>query len=334
MVDVPDSLGPYRIRSELGRGGMGVVFVAIDTRLDREVALKLLPAEVVDHAGRRSRFEREAKLLASLNHPNIATIHSLEEIDGVRFITMELLGGRSLDRLLETGALPVERSLGVCFQVAKALEAAHRTGMVHRDLKPPNVQVVEDGTVKVLDFGLALAVDGRKPELGRLDEAGAVGTPGYMSPEQLRDLPVDARADVFGLGCILFECLTGRAAFRRETLRETVDATFRREPEYHLLPEDTPEAIHGLLRRCLEKDPDRRLTDAAEAREVLQQEYQSPDREVRVIRATFLETPTGTLRVGDPAPAFELAEASGDPFRSPEPSRTGPLVVGFYRGVW
>jgi serine/threonine protein kinase len=313
---------------------MGVVYRAVDTRLDREVALKVLPAEVVNHEGRRSRFEREAKLLASLNHPNIATIHSLEEIDGVRFITMELLGGRSLDRFMEEGALSVPKSLTVCFQIARALEAAHGAGMVHRDLKPPNVQIGDDGTVKVLDFGLALAVDGRKPELGRLDEAGAVGTPGYMSPEQLRDLPVDARTDLFSLGCILFECLTGKPAFRRETLRETVDMTFRREPEYHLLPDDTPESVHGLLRRCLEKDPARRLPDAAEARDVLQKEVESSDRQVRIIRATISADPTGTLRAGDVAPTFERADTTGEVLRSADVIETGPLVVGFYRGVW
>ena len=330
---IPDLLGPYRIRRELARGGMGVVYVAEDTRLEREIVIKVLPETLLDDEEGQARFEREAKLLASLNHPNIATIHSLELIDGVRFITLELIPGASLDKHIQKGALSVERTLAIGLQIARALEAAHLQGVVHRDLKPANVQVTPDGDVKVLDFGLAVALGGRSRAPDRIDGTGAVGTPGYMSPEQLLDLPVDERADLWSLGCILLECLTGEAAFLRGSVRESVTATFQEGPRMEHLPKETPEGLRELIERCLEREVADRLDSAAQARQMIERDAASSERQVRIIRHDVSDTLARALVVGDPAPEFELENARGARVASRSLLEKGPLVVCFYRGV-
>ena len=223
----PESIGTYRILGELGRGGMGVVYEARDPKLDRRIALKVLPERLSGDPLIFSHFQREARLLASMNHPNIATIHSLESEGAVHFLTMEMIEGRSLSEILRDERPGVGEALALCRQIAVALEAAHKHGIVHLDLKPQNVMVTRDGHVKILDFGLAMALATERSEDGevriqaRAQEAIS-GTPGYMSPEQIRGEQVDARADLFAFGCILFECFSGRAAFPGPDLHETV----------------------------------------------------------------------------------------------------------------
>jgi serine/threonine-protein kinase len=326
--EIPDLLGPYRIRRELARGGMGLVYVAEDTRLEREIVIKVLPANLLDDEERQVWFEREAKLLASLNHPNIATIHSFEQIEGVRFITLELIPGASLDKHIQKGALSVERTLAIGLQITRGLEAAHVRGVVHRDLKPSNVQVTPDGEVKILDFGLAVALG--SPASERIDGTGAVGTPGYASPEQLLDLPVDERTDLWSLGCILMECLTGEAAFLRRSVSESVTATFREGPPMEHLPKETPEGLRELIKRCLETEVGDRLDTAAKARQMIERDAASPER----IRQDVADTLGRALLVGDPAPDFELENARGAQVASRSLLEKGPLVVCFYRGVW
>ncbi len=269
-------LGSYEIIAPLGAGGMGEVYRARDTKLGREVAIKVLPQEFAGDEGRLARFEREAQLLASLNHPNIAAIHGLEESNGIRHLILELAPGKTLAERLAAGPLPVEEALSVCRQIAEALEAAHEKGIVHRDLKPANVKVTPEGKVKVLDFGLAKALEGERaeqdastsPTLSEVaTRAGVIlGTAPYMSPEQARGKPLDKRTDIWSFGCVLYEMLTGRAAFSGETVSDTIAAILDREPDWKALPNDTPATIRLLLRRCLEKDRNQRLHDIADAR--------------------------------------------------------------------
>src|SRR5512141_1799952 len=262
-------LGPYEILSLLGAGGMGEVWRARDTRVDRAVALKVLPEEFFESEERRKRFEREAKLLASLNHPGIATLYSFEEIPssspslpGTHILVMELLEGETLRERLRGGPLPVRRAVDVAVQMAKALAAAHEKGIVHRDLKPENVFLTKDERVKLLDFGLAKL--SRRDEVAEaetasaLTESGAVfGTVGYMSPEQVRGEPLDHRSDIFSLGTIVYETLAGTNPFRRATPPETMTAILKDAPP--LLAESaglsvTP-ALSGVVARCLAKNP-------------------------------------------------------------------------------
>ena len=257
---------------------MGEVYLAQDTRLGRKVAIKVLPAEFASDPERLARFEREAKLLASLNHPNIATIHGFDESDGVRFIAMELVEGQSLaERIEASGRIEVNEALEIARRIALALEAAHEAGVIHRDLKPANVQVTSDGTVKVLDFGLAKAyeADGSEPSsdlshsptmMAATGTGVIMGTAPYMSPEQARGHPVDKRSDIWSFGCVLYEMLVGKRTFDGETVGDTLAAIIRAEPDWRLLPENTPAIIQHVLRRCLEKDPSLRLHDIADAR--------------------------------------------------------------------
>jgi serine/threonine protein kinase len=273
-----DRLGGYLILAHLGAGGMGEVYRATDTKLGREVAIKALPAEVASDAERLARFRHEARVLASLNHPNIGAIYGLEEVDGKPYLVLELVEGEDLAERLKHGAIPMGDALAIAGQVAEALESAHEQGIVHRDLKPANVKVKADGTVKVLDFGLAKAcarvADEGQPELSRSPtlarsstEAGAIlGTAAYMSPEQARGRPVDKRADVWAFGVLLFEMLTGRCPFRGVTVSDTLAAVLKTDPDWNLLPSETPTAIRRLLLRCVEKDPKRRLRDVGDAR--------------------------------------------------------------------
>ena len=272
-------VGPYEILAKLGEGGMGEVYRARDTKLNRQVALKVLPASVAADTDRLRRLQREAQLLASLNHPQIATVHGLEESNSGLALVMELIDGDDLRQRLSRGPIPVADALPIARQIALALEAAHGQGIVHRDLKPANIKVRADGAVKVLDFGLAKADPGSKdPGLrgedtptvtspAALTVQGAVmGTAAYMSPEQARGQMADKRSDIFAFGGVLYEMLTGSMAFPGATISDTLAAVLRGDPDWSKLPADTPPAISRLLRRCLEKDPARRMHDIADAR--------------------------------------------------------------------
>ena len=256
-------LGPYEIQSPLGAGGMGEVYRALDTRLQREVAVKVLPTALAADPARVARLQQEARLLAALNHPHIATIHGLEIAAGVHAIVMELIEGPTLADRLASGPLTLEAALEIARQIAEALEAAHEKGIIHRDLKPANIKLTATGTVRLLDFGLAQA---RTPDGAASREGPVMGTPGYMSPEQIRGERVDARTDVWAFGCVLHEMLTGTQAFGRSTVAETLAAIQEHEPDWGGLPSNVPADIRRLLRRCLERNPRRRLHDIADAR--------------------------------------------------------------------
>ena len=266
-------VGHYAITGMVGAGGMGAVYRARDTRLGREVAIKVLPAEWLADPDRRARFEREARVLAALNHPNIATIHGIEDAAGTPAIVMELVEGDTLaDRIARASrGLPVAEALAIARQIAEALDAAHEKGIVHRDLKPSNIAITPDGRVKVLDFGLAklVADDSSAPDLTQsptVTVAGTrdgvlLGTAAYMSPEQARGLPVDKRTDIWAFGCVLYEMLTGRAAFLGETVSDTIARILEREPDWTALPPTTPPEVVHTIARCLEKDVKRRQRD-------------------------------------------------------------------------
>ncbi len=279
-------LGPYEIHSPLGAGGMGEVYRARDTRLDRDVAIKVLPAALSADKERILRFEREAKLLASLNHPHIAAIYGFEESDGKRLLVMELVEGETLAEQLERGPIPVRDALELASGIALALEAAHEKGIVHRDLKPANVKVTPDGAVKVLDFGLAKAMIG---ESTGTDVANSptitvehtrpgvvLGTAAYMSPEQARGRSLDKRTDIWSFGTVLYECLTGRQPFEGETNSDLVAKILEREPDWSLLPPDTPPLVQLLLRRCLAKDRNKRPRDIGDLRMEIQTALTDP----------------------------------------------------------
>ena len=275
MIVIGTRLGGYEVIALIGRGGMGEVYRARDLTLERDVAIKVLPHMFAADPERLARFAREARLLAALNHPHIAGIHGVEEAQGVRALVLELVEGPTLAERLRDGPIAAGEATTIARQIADALEAAHEKGIVHRDLKPANIKVTADGNVKVLDFGIAKALEERldgaltdSPTVTAVGtRAGAVlGTAAYMSPEQSRGQPVDKRTDIWAFGCVLYELLTGRAPFAGETPTDTVSAILSREPDWHLLPEDTPGHLRTLLQRCLEKDPMRRLRDIGDAR--------------------------------------------------------------------
>ena len=255
---------------------MGEVYRAHDGRLGRDVAIKVLPHAVAHDEERLLRLEREARLLATLNHPNIAAIYGLEESDGALSLVMELVDGSTLADRLNGLPLPVPEALALARQVAEALEAAHEKGIVHRDLKPGNIMVTSGGKVKVLDFGLAKALGGKNAPsdpsqpstltMAETREGWILGSPAYMSPEQARGQEVDKRTDIWALGCILFEMLTGRSPFTANTVSDTIAAVLEREPDWAALPARTPSAIRRLLRRCLNKFKNNRLADASVVR--------------------------------------------------------------------
>jgi eukaryotic-like serine/threonine-protein kinase len=268
--------GPYRILSLLGAGGMGEVYRAHDSKLDRDVAIKTLPPEFARDPGRLARFRREARTLAALNHPNIATIYGLEESPDADYLVLELVEGETLQ-----GPVPLATALDFASQVAEALQAAHEHGIMHRDLKPANLKVTPHGTVKVLDFGLAKAIWGPegKPELAEPAAAAAdgtmagqiFGTPAYMSPEQARGEGVDQRTDIWAFGCLLYELLAGKRAFERQTVSATTAAVMEDEPDWQALPAKTPRKVRDLLRQCLQRDANRRLNNIGDARTAIQQ---------------------------------------------------------------
>jgi serine/threonine-protein kinase len=254
---------------------MGEVYKARDTKLGREVAIKVLPEAFAENKERLARFEREARLLASLNHPNIATIHGLEESDGTHFLVLEFVRGETLAERIKRGPIAVDEALPLFKQIAEGLEAAHEKGVIHRDLKPANIKVTPEGKVKVLDFGLAKAMQpeepvadsSQSPTLTKDTALGAImGTAAYMSPEQARGKAVDKRTDVWAFGCCLYESITGKEAFKGETVSDTIGAILRAEPEWNLLPDSTPSSCRRLLDRCLRKDAATRLQDIGDAR--------------------------------------------------------------------
>jgi len=261
-------IGTFQIEKELGRGAMGVVYLARDTKLDRSVAIKSLPSEVMANPKARSRFSREARVLASLNHPNIATIYDeFEEVEGVRYLVLEYVPGQTLAERVAKSRLKLEESLSIALQIAEAVAAAHDRDVIHRDLKPGNIKITPEGKVKVLDFGLAKAVGGRAvDQQSTVTEPGRViGTPAYMSPEQARGKTTDKRGDIWSFGCILYEMLTSRIPFRGETISDTLANILQTEPDWQALPESTPANIRSLLRHCLAKEPNRRLQHMGDA---------------------------------------------------------------------
>ncbi|MBZ5644316.1 MAG: protein kinase [Acidobacteriia bacterium] len=277
MLNAGTKLGSYEIGSPIGAGGMGEVYLAHDTRLGRDVAIKVLPEAVADDPERLSRFQREAKMLAALNHPNIATIYGLEQSGATSYLVMELIPGEDLAaRVKRDGAIPVEEALGIAKQIAEALEAAHEKSIIHRDLKPANVKVTPDGKVKVLDFGLAKAFEseasnmdiGNSPTLSMAATMQGVilGTAAYMSPEQAKGKAITKATDIWAFGCVLYEMLSGHHAFEGEDITEILAAVVRAEPDWTRLPERTPQSIRTLLRRCLRKDRHQRFQDATDAR--------------------------------------------------------------------
>ncbi|MHC4173128.1 MAG: protein kinase domain-containing protein, partial [Planctomycetota bacterium] len=262
---VPGSqIGTFRIERELGRGGMGAVYLGHDTKLDRLVAIKSLPAEVMGDRKTRSRFSREARVLASLNHPNIATIYDeFQETEDVAYLILEYVPGQTLAERIAKKPLKLEEALTIALQIAEAVAAAHEHDVIHRDLKPGNIKITPEGKVKVLDFGLAKAVGAKATDQqSTVTEPGRViGTPAYMSPEQARGKATDKRSDIWSFGCVLYEMLTGRVPFKGETISDMLANILQTDPEWYALPPTTPANILVLLRRCLEKEPRRRLRD-------------------------------------------------------------------------
>jgi serine/threonine-protein kinase len=273
------SLGSYEIVAQLGAGGMGEVYRAKDTKLGRDVALKILPASFTNDPERVARFRREAQVLASLNHPHIGAIYGLEEVNGTQFLVLELVDGESLDKRIARGPIPVDEALDIAKQIAEALEAAHEKGIIHRDLKPANIALTKDGSVKVLDFGLAKAVETTSgPPFDAMNSptitspammtgVGVIlGTAAYMAPEQAKGREADKRTDIWAFGCVLYEMLTGHRAFDGEDVSITLAAVLRADPDWHLLPLTIPAGLCRLLSRCLNKDPKDRLQAIGDAR--------------------------------------------------------------------
>jgi Tol biopolymer transport system component len=291
-------IGPYTVLSKLGEGGMGEVYRARDTRLGRDVAIKVLPVGAALNPDRLARFDREARLLASLNHPHIATLHGIEHENGVRALVMELIEGETLADLIVRGPVPVREALRLAGQIADALDAAHAKGVIHRDLKPANIKVTPERQIKVLDFGLAKAfapseLDADDSQLPTVtyDETGegvVIGTAAYMSPEQARGQSIDKRTDIWAFGCVLYEMLTGRRAFAGGTKSDTIAAILHRDPDWSVLPASLPPDIARLLRRCLEKDLARRLRDIGDTRADLDESVGGG--------AATASTPTSPLR--------------------------------------
>ena len=269
----PNTLvGVYRIEERIGAGGMGVVYRATDTKLGRSVALKVIRAELL-HDDRLARFQREARVLASLNHSRIAAIHGMEECGGTRFLVLEYVPGPTLADRLHRGRLAIREAMVAGAQIAEAIDAAHAKGIMHRDLKPANIKLAENGQVKVLDFGLAKPVERARALSTDSTVTGSVttgisiaGTAAYMSPEQACGKELDSRTDIWSFGCVLYEMLSGKRAFGGGTITEILAAVVEREPDWSVLPAETPGPVQVLLKRCLRKDPGSRLRDIGDAR--------------------------------------------------------------------
>ena len=307
-LNVGSRLGHYDVTALIGEGGMGQVYQATDTKLKRQVALKILPEAFSADPDRLARFQREAEVLASLNHPNIAAIYGLEEADGVRALVLELVEGPTLADRIKEGPLPLDEALPIAKQIAEALEAAHEAGVIHRDLKPANIKVKDDGTVKVLDFGLAKALDpnptgdpSQSPTLtAAATQMGVImGTAAYMSPEQARGKVVDRRADVWAFGAVLYEMLTGQRAFAGTDVTDTLAAVVRAEPEWHLLPDAMAPSLRVFMQRCLEKDAKHRVGDVHDVRLALEGAFQTAgDHVAAVLQPTRPERRRAAPMVG------------------------------------
>jgi TolB-like protein len=345
-------VGPYEVQSHLGTGGMGSVFRARDTKLGRDVALKILPDRWLADPERRARFNREARVLAALNHPHIAAIYDLEDGDGIRALVLELVEGPTLAERLSEGPLPSTNALRMGAQVADALAAAHARGIIHRDLKPANIKLTADGRVKVLDFGLAKAnaiMDNGPLDLSHpatvvraTQEGILLGTVGYMSPEQARGRMVDERTDIWAFGCVLYEMLTGRQAFEGDTFPDAVAAILTRDPDWARLPSALPAEVRALLHQCLEKEPDRRIRDISTVASQLTDSQKLPARQapsklvgiaVTILlvflagiyfRRAIIRGPVELARSTRSGPAAVLAPS----FPAPKPRRA-VAVLGF-----
>ena len=310
-------IGPFEVVASLGAGGMGEVYRARDTRLNRTVALKALLASVAGDAERIARFEREAQLLASLNHPNIAAIHGLEESNGSKYLVLEFVEGRTLADTLREGPMPSAEATTIARQIADALAAAHEKGIIHRDLKPGNVMVTPNGVVKVLDFGLGKSIDhepvadrSNSPTLtlAATQQGVILGTAGYMSPEQAKGRGADRRSDVWALGCVLFEMITGRRAFEGEDVTDTIAAIVRGEPDWKAWPNTAPPALRALVERCLVKDRQQRLADMSVVRYILGEA-------------------SGQAPITDASQASVVAAATAPPSSDRRAARIGPVAA-------
>ena len=280
-------LGAYEITAQIGAGGMGEVYRASDTNLKRAVAIKVLPESVAADRDRLARFQREAEVLAALNHSNIAAIYGLERSDGVTALVMEMVEGPTLADRIAHGSIPIDEALSIAKQIAEALESAHEHAIIHRDLKPSNIKLRDDGIVKVLDFGLAKAMEpttsavnvSRSPTItspAMMTGVGVLlGTAAYMSPEQARGKPVDKRADVWAFGCVLYEMLTGQRAFGGDDVTVTLSRVLEREPDFDALPATVPPRVRQALRVCLQKDPKQRAHDIADIRMALEGAFET-----------------------------------------------------------
>jgi Tol biopolymer transport system component/predicted Ser/Thr protein kinase len=351
---IGSTVSHYRVTSKLGEGGMGEVWRAEDTKLGRDVALKVIPDSFAGDVERLERFEREARVLAALSHPNIAGIHGLEDVGGKRFLVMEVAEGETLSERIAKGPLPVEEAVRIAVQIAQALEVAHDKGIIHRDLKPGNVVVAPDGRAKVLDFGLAKAMgihplsgnsgqNTQSPTLAPgMTQAGMLlGTAGYMSPEQARGKEVDRRTDNWAFGCVLFEMLGGRRAFDGETVTDVLGAIVHKEPEIAQLPSSVPPRIRRLLERCLQKDPRRRLQSVGDARIALEEWLEKPeaaDAEARPAAAgpSWRSWPLWAAALVAAVAGTLLGMTLLQPARIAEPQRRLEVAVGgrsFFSGL-
>jgi serine/threonine protein kinase/Tol biopolymer transport system component len=349
-------IGIYEIQALLGKGGMGEVYRARDTRLDRDVAIKILPPAFTMDPDRLARFEREARLLASLNHSHIGGIYGVEENDGVLALVLELIEGDTLADRIARGPVPITAAVDIAKQIVDALDAAHERGVIHRDLKPANINVTPAGIVKVLDFGLAKAtsVDAAVESavtIGGTNEGTILGTTAYMSPEQTRGHALDKRTDIWAFGCVLYEMLTGQPAFAGQTVSDTIATIIDREPDWSALPARTPPAVRRLLERCLDKDPRRRLRDIGDARVELEATSSAPAASssrtspiaagavVALVALVALAVVTGAVIMSRPGPtpapgrasqftlSLETQQTGVGAERTPVPSPDGQFLV-------
>src|SRR5262249_19768062 len=317
-------LGSHEITALLGKGGMGEVYRAQDLKLKRDVAIKVLPDEFSLDNDRVQRLQREAEVLASLNHPNIAAIYGFQEAGRTRFLVLELVDGETLAERIQRGPIPIEEALSISISLCDALEAAHDKGVIHRDLKPANVKITSDGKVKVLDFGLAKAIEGNSPDaalsnsptminsFGATNAGVIIGTAAYMSPEQARGFAADRRSDLFAFGCVLYEMLSGKQAFQGDTISDVLASVLAREPDFAFISKDANPRLVEVLRRCLQKNPKRRWHCAADLRA-----------ELELIAATPRLAPALASPVAMPRPLWKRAI----------PVATAAIVLSLITGI-